>query len=329
MKTLTYMTSRLRAALAAGLALALTVQTVAADEAYPSHPIRLIVPYAAGGGTDTVARLLGQKLGEILGQQVIVENKAGAATQIGTAAVAKAAPDGYTLLMGTANLATNVALFAKLPYDADTELAPVSLVTKVPVYLFVNTDSPVRSVKDLVALSKSTADGLSYATAGTGSVPHLAGEMFRAKSGANIVHIPYKGSSEAVTALLGHQVNLSFDNLQPMNSYLKANKVRALAVTTAERSALLPDVPTMKELGYPIDAYSWWGVLAPAGTPASIINRLNGAIQEALKPAEIRERFAQQGIEPVGSSPAEFAAHIRSEIDKWTNTARAAGVQLQ
>ena len=184
-----------------------------------------------------------------------------------TAAVAKAVPDGYTLLMGTANLATNVALFAKLPYDASTALAPISRLTKVPVYVFANADSPVQSVKDMVALSKSAGDGLSYATAGTGSVPHLAGEMFKAAAGANIVHIPYKGSSEAVTALLGHQVNLSFDNLQPINAYLAAKKVRVLAVTTAERSALLPDVPTMKELGYPIDAYSWWGVLAPAGTP--------------------------------------------------------------
>ena len=329
MNTLQSFALQLRAALTAGLALALSIPAVAADEHYPSHPIRLIVPYAAGGGTDTVARMLGQKLTDILGQQIIVENKAGAATQIGTAAVVKAAPDGYTLLMGTANLATNVALFAKLPYDASTELAPVSLVTKVPVYLFVNADSPVKSVKDLVALSKSTADGLSYATAGAGSVPHLAGEVFRATSGANIVHIPYKGSSEAVTALLGHQVKLSFDNLPPMNSYLKAGKVRALAVTTAERSTLLPDVPTMNELGYPIDAYSWWGVLAPAGTPAPIIGQLNGAIDEALKPAEMRERFAQQGIEPIGSSPAEFSAHIRSEIGKWTKAARTAGVQVQ
>ena len=328
-KRIPFLAARLRVGLVAGLALALTLQVVAADEAYPSRPIRLVVPYAAGGGTDTVARMLGQKLADSLGQQIIVENKAGAATQIGTAAVAKAAPDGYTLLMGTANLATNVALFAKLPYDASTALAPISLVTKVPVYIFVNTDSPVQSVNDLVALSKSTGDGLSYATAGTGSVPHLAGEMFKAATGANIVHIPYKGSSEAVTALLGHQVNLSFDNLQPMNAYLAAKKVRVLAVTTAERSALLPDVPTMKELGYAIDAYSWWGVLAPAGTPAAIIERLNSAIHDALQPADMRERFTQQGIEPVGSSPAAFSAHIRSEIDKWTNAARTAGVQPQ
>ncbi|MGH8784465.1 MAG: tripartite tricarboxylate transporter substrate binding protein [Cupriavidus necator] len=315
----------LRTAILAAAGLALATQAVAATD-YPTRPIRLIVPYAAGGGADTVARMLAQKLTERLGQQIIVENKPGAARQTGTLAVVKAAPDGYTPMMGTANLATNVPLFAKLPYDAATELAPVSLVTKVPVYLLVNADSPVKNVRELVALSKSTTDGLSYSTAGASSVPHLAGEMFCAATGTRILHIPYKGSSGAATALLGNQVNLSFDNLPPVNAYLKAGRVRALAVAMPKRSTLLPQVLTMAELGFPIEAYSWWGVLAPAGTPAPIIERLNREILAALKPAEMRERFALQGIEPVGSSPAEFTAHIRSETAKWTKAVKAAGI---
>ena len=294
---------------------------------YPEHPIHLIVPYAAGGGTDIVARMLAEKLTASLGQQVIVENRAGAATQSGTGLVARASPDGYTLLMGTANLATNVPLFAHLPYDAEKNLTPICLVTKVPVYLFVNAASPIQNVKDLIARSKTVADGLSYATAGTGSIPHLAGEMFKNETHASIVHIPYKGSAEAVTSLIGGQVASSFDNLPPMQAQVAAGKARPIAIAMRQRSALLPKVPTLAELGYPIEAYSWWGVLAPAGTPAPIIERLNREILAALKPADVRERFKQLGIEPVGSSPAEFEAHIRSETAKWTRVVKAAGIQ--
>ncbi len=299
----------------------------ASAQNYPNKTIKLIVPYAAGGGTDVVARLLAQKLSESMGQQVIVENKAGAATQAGTSAVAKAAPDGYTLLMGTANLATNVPLFAKLPYDAQADLAPVTLVTKVPVYIFVNAASPIKDVRDLLARARTTSGGLSYATAGAGSVPHLAGEMFKGASKSDLVHIPYKGSSEAVTSLIGGQTVLSFDNLPPMSAYVKSGKARAIAIAMPQRSSLLPDVPTLRELGYPVEAYSWWGVLAPAGTPPAIIERLNKEIAAILKERDMQERFAQQGIEPVGSSPAEFAAHIRAETGKWSKVVKDVGIK--
>jgi tripartite-type tricarboxylate transporter receptor subunit TctC len=309
------------------VAAGMVVSAAACAAGYPDHPIRLIVPYAAGGGTDIVARMLAQRLTESLGQQVIVENHAGAATQSGTALVVRAAPDGYTLLMGTANLATNAPLFAHLAYDAQTNLAPVSLVTKVPVYLFVNATSPVKSPSDLIARSKATPGGMSYATAGTGSIPHLAGEMLRSETHADIVHIPYKGSSEAATALIGGQVAFSLDNLPPLQSQLKAGTVRALAIAMPQRSSLLPAVPTLTELGYPIEAYSWWGVLAPAGTPAAVIERLNREVLAALKPQDVRDRFKELGIEPVGSTPEEFAAHIRAETVKWTRVVKAAGIQ--
>ena len=309
------------------LASGLFFSAAALPAGYPDHPIRLIVPYAAGGGTDIVARMLAQRLTDSLGQQVIVENHAGAATQSGTALVVRAAPDGYTLLMGTANLATNAPLFAHLSYDAQKDLAPISLVTTVPVYLFVAASSPIKSASDLVSRSKATPGGMSYATAGTGSIPHLAGEMFRAETHADIVPIPYKGSSEAVTSLIGGQVAFSLDNLPPLQAQLKAGKVRALAIAMPQRSLLLRLVPTLTELGSPIEAYSWLGVLTPAGTPVAVIDRLNRDILAALKPREVRDHFKELGIEPVGSTPEEFAAHIRAETVKWTKVVKAAGIQ--
>ncbi|VTU45398.1 tripartite tricarboxylate transporter substrate binding protein [Variovorax sp. PBL-E5] len=305
----------------------LATQAVVAQPAYPSRPIKVIVPYAAGGGTDTAARAMSQKLGELLGQPVIVENKPGASTQAGTAYVAKAAPDGYTLLMGTANLATNVPLFARLPYNAQQDLAPVSLVTRVPVYVFANAKSSVKSIADLIAQSKSTAGGLSYATAGNGSIPHLAGELFKAESKSHLEHIPYKGSAEAATAVIGGQVPVSFDNLPPMQAHVKSGAVVPLAIAMPARSSLLPNTPTLKELGYPMEAYSWWGILAPHGTPAPVVERLNKEIQKVLQTPKIREVLLQQGIEPVGSTPAEFAAHIRQETAKWTQVVTSAGIK--
>ncbi len=294
---------------------------------YPARPVKLVVPYAAGGGTDVAARLLAQKLGERLGQPFVVENRAGAATQAGTAAVVKAAPDGYTLLMGTANLATNVPLFAKLPYDAAKDLAPVALVTKVPVYVFVNASSPIRSMKDLIAQAKAAPGGLSYATAGVGSIPHLAGELFRKTAHANIVHIPYKGSAEAVTSVIGGQTAFAFDNLPPYAAQLKAGKVRAIALGMPQRSRLTPEVPTLQEMGIPMEAYSWWGVLAPARTPTAIIERLQREIAAIVKQPEVQARFAELGIEAVGGTSAEFGAHIKAETAKWSAVVRDAGIQ--
>lgn len=296
-------------------------------QTYPARPVKLIVPYAAGGGADIVARLLAQKLSDKLGQSFIVENRAGAATQTGTTAVAKAAPDGYTLLMGTANLATNVSLFARLPYDAAKDLAPVSLLTKVPIYLFVPANSSIHSVKDVLAQAQATPGGFSYASAGIGSVPHLAGELFKKSAQANITHIPYKGSAEAVTSVLGGQTAFSFDNLPPYAAQLKAGTVKAIALAMSTRSSLTPQTPTLQEAGIPMEAYSWWGVLAPAGTPTAIIERLNREVVAIVKQAPVQARFAELGIEAVGSTPAEFAAHIQSETAKWSAVVRQAGIQ--
>lgn len=308
---------------------ALVIQPVMAQQVYPLRPIKIIVPYAAGGGTDTAARAISQKLGELLRQPVIVENKPGAATQSGTAVVAKATPDGYTLLMGTANLATNVPLFARLPYDASVDFEPVSLVTKVPVYVFASAKSSIRSVADLIAQAERTKDGLSYATAGNGSVPHLAGELFKTSSKIHLEHIPYKGSSEAVTALIGGQVPVSFDNLSPVLPHVKSGGAIPLAIAMPARSSQLPNVPTLKELGYPMEAYSWWGILAPRGTPAPIVDQLNKAIQSALQTPSIRDLLQQQGIEVVGSTPSEFAAHIRTETAKWSKVVSTSGIKPQ
>jgi tripartite-type tricarboxylate transporter receptor subunit TctC len=296
---------------------------------YPNRPIKIIVPYAAGGGTDSAARAISQKLGQLLGQSIIVENKPGASTQIGTLLVVKAPEDGYTLLMGTANLATNVALFDKLPYDAQKDLKPVSLITKVPVYVFVPSNSNIKNVPDLIAKSKLTPDGFSYATPGNGSSAHLAGELFKNDSKSNLQHIPYKGSSEATTALIGGQVQLSFDNYGPVMAQVKAGNAVPIAIAMPTRSSITPNVPTLKELGYPMEAYAWWGILAPAGTPNLIIEQLNNAIQTALKDPEVRENLQKQGVEIIGSSPIEFAEHIKAETIKWSQVTKQANIKAQ
>ena len=242
-------------------------------------------------------------------------------------AVARATPDGYTLLLGTANLATNAVLFDKLPYDAQRDLAPISLITKAPVYVLVPADAPAKDLKGLIAQARAAKDGLSYGTAGNGSIPHLAGELFRATTGTTLLHVPYKGSSEAVAALVGKQLDMSFDNLPPTNAMIKAGKLRPLAVAAAKRSALMPDVPTTGELGLAVEASSWWGLLAPAGTPPAVIAKLNKAMVEALATPQMREHLARLGIEPESCSPAEFTAHIKAETEKWGRVAKTAGIK--
>ena len=295
---------------------------------YPDKPVHIIVPYAPGGGADTAARAIGQRLSEVFGQTFIIENKAGAATQTGTVAVTRAAADGYTLLLGTANLATNAALFDKLPYNAQQDLAPISLITKAPVYVLANTESPIKDIKGLIAKSREAKNGLSFGTAGNGSIPHLAGELFRATTDAKLLHVPYKGSSEAVVALVGNQLDLSFDNLPPTNTMIKAGKLKPLAVAAAKRSALMPGVPTLGELGVPMEASSWWGILAPAGTPPAIIAKLNKAMVDALATPQMKQHLALLGIEPESCSPAEFTAHIKAETEKWSRVVKRANIKL-
>ena len=296
--------------------------------AYPDKPVRLIVPYAAGGGTDTAARMIARKLAPLLGQPVVVENKPGGATQIGTAYVASAAPDGYTLLMGTANLATNSVLYAKLPYDVKKDLAPVAWATDVPVYLLLPAASPWRTLEDLKRAA-AEQQGLTYATAGTGSIPHLAGEQFAHRTGIALRHIPYKGSSEAATALVGGQVQLSFDNLAPVLAQVKAGRLRAVAIAAQARNPEMPDVPTLAELGVPLAASSWWGVMAPARTPKDVIALLNRQLNSVLADPEVRSYFAGLGMQATGGTPEAFGQHIADETDRWRAVVKQAGVKIE
>ena len=220
-------------------------------------------------------------------------------------------------------------MFDKLPYDAQKDLKPVSLITKVPVYVFVPSNSNIKNVPDLIAKSKLTPDGFSYATPGNGSSAHLAGELFKNDSKSNLQHIPYKGSSEATTALIGGQVQLSFDNYGPVMAQVKAGNAVPIAIAMPTRSSITPNVPTLKELGYPMEAYAWWGILAPAGTPNLIIEQLNNAIQTALKDPEVRENLQKQGVEIIGSSPIEFADHIKAETIKWSQVTKQANIKAQ
>lgn len=296
--------------------------------AYPDKPVRLIVPYAAGGGTDTAARMIARKLAPLLGQSVIVENKPGAATQIGTAYVVNAEPDGYTLLMGTANLATNSVLYAKLPYDVEKDLTPVVWATDVPVYLLVPAASAVRDLQDLKRAA-AQQEGLTYATAGTGSIPHLAGEQFVHQTGIALRHIPYKGSSEAATALVGGQVQMSFDNLPPVYAQVKAERLRPIAIAAQARNPDLPNVPTLTELGVSLSASSWWGVMAPADTPKDVIALLNRQINNVLADAEVRSYFTGLGMQSTGGSPEAFGQHIAGETDRWRAVVKQAGVKIE
>lgn len=294
--------------------------------AYPDHPIKLIVPYAAGGGTDTAARLLAKDLATRMGQPVIVENKAGAATQIGTAYVARSAPDGYTLLMGTANLATNAVLYKKLPYDVGKDLTAVVQVTDVPVYIFTAGNGPIKDLATLMAAAKEP-NGIAFATAGVGSIPHLAGELFAKTAHLNLRHIPYKGSSEAVVAVASGQPPISLDNLPPAYAMVKSGKLKPLAIAAKSRNPSLPNVQTLAELGYPIEASSWWGVMAPARTPRAIVDKLNKEIGIILAQPKFREFFIQQGMYPVGGSPQQFAQYISAETEKWRAIVKDINIQ--
>jgi tripartite-type tricarboxylate transporter receptor subunit TctC len=302
----------------------------ASAEAYPTKLIRMIVPFPAGGTTDILARSVGQKLSEALGQQVIIDNRPGAGGNIGSDMVAKAAPDGYTLLMGTVGThAINSSLYAKMPFDHIKDFAPITLVAAVPNVLVVNPAVEAKSVQELIALAKAKPGQLSFASSGNGTSIHLSGELFKTMAGVDMLHVPYKGSAPALTDLIGGQVNLMFDNLPSSLAHIKAGKLRALAVTSSKRSAALPDVPTIAEAGLPgFEASSWFGVFAPAGTAKEIVTRLNMEIVKALNSPELKERLAAQGAEAVGNSPEQFAAHIKSETAKWAKVVKASGATV-
>jgi tripartite-type tricarboxylate transporter receptor subunit TctC len=299
-------------------------------QTYPTKPIRMVVPFPPGGTTDILGRVAAQKLSEALGQQVIVDNRPGAGGNIGTEAVAKSPPDGYTLLTDPGSTLTmNPSLFAKLPFDPLKDFAPVSILAAVPNLLVVHPSLPVRNVKELIALAKARPGQLNYASSGAGQSTHLSMELFKSMARVNMTHVPYKGSSPAITDLLGGHVLLMFDNMPSALPHAKAGKLRGIAVSTAKRSPVTPDVPTVAESGLPgFEVSVWFAVLAPAGTPREIVERLNGVLVKALKSADVRERLSSQGAEPIGDTPAEFTAVMKRDLLKWAKVVKDADIKL-
>jgi len=315
------------ALLLAGLA-AIAALPVLADS-FPSKPITIIVPFPPGGTTDVLARTVGQKLTEALGQPVIVDNKPGAGATIGAALVAKAQPDGYTLLMGAVHHTIATSIYSSLPYDFQKDLAPVTVVALVPNVLAINPSIPARNVRELVAYGKAHPGQLNFGSNGQGTAQHLIGEEFSLKTGVKMVHVPYKGSAPLVTDLMAGQIQLSFDTITPDLPQIKAGKLRALAVTTAKRSPALPDVPTLAEAGLQgFDMGSWFGLLAPAKTPPEIVAKLNTEIVKILNRPDVQKTFADIGAQKVGDSPAQMASLIRSDTDKYGALARKIGVKI-
>jgi tripartite-type tricarboxylate transporter receptor subunit TctC len=294
---------------------------------YPTKPIHIVVPFPPGGFNDTLGRTLAAKFQETWGQPAIVENKPGANTLIGSDYVAKAQADGYTLLIVAFPFAVTPSLIKAMPYDTLRDFQPVVLAATSPNLLVVNPDVPIRSVKELIAAAKAKPGSLSYASTGNGSSNHISMELFKSLAGVSIVHIPYKGSAPAVTDLLGGQVQVMFDNVPNVLPHVKAGRLRALAVSSATRSALVPDIPTVAESGVPgYELNVWFGLVAPAATPREIVQKLNAECLRILALPDVRERFLSQGVEPRGSTPAEFAEHIRSQMAKWSKVVRDAGV---
>ena len=312
------------------IALAGCVSLPALAQNYPAKPIRLMVGFAPGGGTDIVARVLAQKLSESWGQQVVVENRAGATGTIAADFVAKSAPDGYTLLMGHVNSnAIAPTLFKKLPYDAVKDFASVTYVGYVPNVLTVHPSLPTKNVKDLIALAKTRAGELTCASSGAGSTQHLALEMFMTLTGTKIIHVPYKGSGQAIVDLVAGQVQMNFDTMPPVLDHIRANRLRALAVTTPKRADQLPNVPTFVETGLKgFEMTNWYGVVAPAAVPRDIINKINADLNKALADPTVRKRLADVGTEIGGGTAESFDAFIKTEIVKYTKLVKAANVQL-
>jgi len=287
------------------------------------------VPYPAGGPLDTVARLLGQKVSESVKQPVIVDNKPGAGGNIGADAVAKSAPDGYTILMGAvATHAINPTLYASIPYDAIRDFQPVTQVASTPNVLIVNPSIPAGNVREFIAYAKANPGKLNFGSGSTGSAGHLAGELFKTMAGVDMTHVPYKGAAPAMQDLIAGRVQLMFDNYASASAQVKAGKVRALAVTTAKRSTLAPDLPTIAESGLPgFDINTWFGIFLPAGTPREVVDRLHDEFARALNLPDIREKMVNLGAEPVGNKPEEFAAYIRSEAEKYARVIKASGAK--
>ena len=308
----------------------LTAQAVAADQPYPSKPIRLVVPFPPGGGTDIMARVVGNKLTETLKWVIVVDNRPGAGGNIGVDLAAKAPADGYTIVMGqTSNLAVNPTLYAKMPYDAIKDLAPIAAVADAPLVLVVASSSPFKTLADVVAAAKAKPGMITLATPGNGTVAHLTGELFQKAAGIKLQHVPYKGSSQAITDLLGGSIQVFMASVPTASGQIKGGNMRALAVTSEKRSADLPSVPTINESGYKgFDARTWFGLLAPAGTPPNVILKLNAEINKVLKMPEVREKIRVEGGDTLGGSSEEFASMIKSETVRWGKVVKESGAKI-
>jgi len=318
-----------RPALAALLLGAAAMPAAQAAEPYPTKPIRLLVPFAPGGGTDILARVFGQKLTESLGQQVVIDNRPGAGGNLGTELAARATPDGHTMLMVSASFAVNAAIY-KLSFDPVNDLAPITQVAAVPFVLLAHPSVAANNTKELIALARAKPGSLNYASSGNGSAPHLAGALFTMMTGTTMVHIPYRGGAPAVTDLLAGQVQLLFSTVIQGLPHVKAGKLKPIAIAGLKRSAALPDVTTIAESGVTgYDVTNWFGLLVPRGTPPAVITRLNGEIVQHLKSQELRTRLAAEGADPVGGTAAEFGALIRGDIAKFTKVVKAAGIKVQ
>jgi tripartite-type tricarboxylate transporter receptor subunit TctC len=298
---------------------------VAAQD-YPKKQIELVVPFVAGGTTDNVARLIAQRFSESWGQTVIVNNRPGGGSTIGHAVVAKAPPDGHTLLVTTISFAIT-AVMQKLPFDPIKDFAPISEFASLPLILVVHPSLPATNLKEFIAMAKSKAGGWDYASSGVGTSPHLAAEMFKSMAGVDMVHVPYKGNAEAMNAFLGGHIKIYFALVPAVLQHVKAGNLRAIAVTTEQRLPYLPDVPTIAESGFPgYEISSWQGVFAPGGTPRDVVGKINGEVVRLLSVPEVRARISLEGADPVGSSPEAFAERVKSEIAKWSKVARSAGI---
>ncbi|MGV3572388.1 MAG: tripartite tricarboxylate transporter substrate binding protein [Ramlibacter sp.] len=312
----------------AGAALLAAAPFAASAQApYPSKPINLVVPFSAGGTTDILARIVGEALKKELGQPVVIDNRAGAGGNIGGALAAKAAPDGYTLFMGTVGThAINASLYKKMPFDPTKDFAPLTRVAMVPNLLVAHPSRPYKNVKELIAYAKANPGKVNFGSSGSGSSIHLSGELFNALAKVDMIHIPYKGSAPAVTDLVGGQIDLMFDNMPSAIQHVRSGRLRPLAVTTAKRSPELPDVPTIAEAGVPgYEATSWFGMFTTAGTPAPVVARLNAALVKVLADPEVKKKFAEQGAEAIGEKPEQFAEFIRKESAKWSQVVKASG----
>jgi tripartite-type tricarboxylate transporter receptor subunit TctC len=326
------MKNRWSYALAPCLATALLAvpASVAVAQTYPARPVRMIVPFPAGGATDIVGRLIAQKLSETWGQQIIVDNRGGAGGTIGSEVAAKSAPDGYTILVATSSThAIAPSLYSRLPYDPVRDFAPVTLIASATILLAVHPSVPASNVRELIALAKKQPQALSFASSGNGGISHLIGEQFKSMAGIQMLHVPYKGDTPALVDLVSGQVSLMFGTAVSFLPYVKAGRLKALAVTNPKRSPVVPDVPTVAESGLPgFEALQWFGILAPAGTPKDIVTRLNADIVKILRQPDVRERLTSLGADVVGNTPEQFAAFLKADAAKWARIVKESGAKI-